>query len=109
MVLFDGTRLIRQERWDELVAQGMTPDELRERRVYPVHPAFRVIAIGQIPGGKAGGVPWLTAEVATYFKFHEVRDETPRVYTCCIHTNNDAGAQGGGRARILDIYYRLQN
>lgn len=72
MVLFDGTRLIRQERWDALIADGMTEEELRGRGVHPVHPAFRVIAIGQTPGGKGQGVPWLTAEVATYFKFHEV-------------------------------------
>jgi len=77
MVLFDGTRLIRQDRWDALLADGLSAEELHSRSVFPVHPSFRVIAIGQEPSGKAGGVPWLTAEVATYFRFHEVPAPRP--------------------------------
>jgi len=74
MTLFDGTRLVRHDRWEELLATGLTAEELEARGVRPVHPAFRVVAIGQTPGINGGHVPWLSAEVATYFRFHEIAE-----------------------------------
>lgn len=39
--LHDGTRLLRHDRYDELLATGITKEELEESGVKRIHPAFR--------------------------------------------------------------------
>lgn len=39
--LHDGTRLLRHDRYDELVKSGITQQQLEESGVKKIHPAFR--------------------------------------------------------------------
>uniref|UniRef100_A0A8D9DRG1 von Willebrand factor A domain-containing protein 8 n=1 Tax=Cacopsylla melanoneura TaxID=428564 RepID=A0A8D9DRG1_9HEMI len=66
--LYDGTRLLRHDRYDTLVEsnQGQPiPGVLR------IHPDFRIIATAESP---STGNSWLTPEILSLFLFQEVRN-----------------------------------
>lgn len=67
LTLFDGTKLINQTRFQQLLTEGMTSEQLAAKGVLPVHPDFRLIAIANPPDTSS---PWLSAEVAGMFSFH---------------------------------------
>ena len=86
----DGSRLVAQDRFDELRASGALDDEATAAKLLPVHPAFRVIATAEPPqawadGGVGGGGAaaaasgggsssgsWLGSEMLSLFHFHHV-------------------------------------
>jgi von Willebrand factor A domain-containing protein 8 len=68
--LFDGSRMIRSDKFDELLALGRTEEELNNKGVYRIHPAFRIVALAEPP--KLDTTNWLTAEVLGSFLFHTV-------------------------------------
>ncbi|CAK0849190.1 unnamed protein product [Prorocentrum cordatum] len=70
--LADGSRLASPERFDRLLAEGFSSQDLADRRIQRVHPAFRVIGIAELPEPSGVGA-WLTEEACTLFHFHEVR------------------------------------
>lgn len=49
--LYDGSRLIQHEKYDELLKNGSSEKELLDKKVYRVHPSFRIIALAQSPAG----------------------------------------------------------
>jgi MoxR-like ATPase len=69
----DGTRLINSHRYEKLMKKHKyTPEHLEEKRLIPIHPAFRIIALARSGTSgqtdtKAGS--WLTAEILSMFNF----------------------------------------
>lgn len=70
--LFDGSRLIRKDRFDELKSLGMSDAELNSKGIFRIHPAFRIIALAEPP--KLDVSNWLTPEVLSIFLFHKVNN-----------------------------------
>lgn len=50
--LYDGSRLIRHDKYDELLKTGSTVSDLNMKGVFRIHPAFRIIALGEPPSSK---------------------------------------------------------
>lgn len=50
--LYDGTRLIRHDKYDELLSNGFTHPQLEAKGLQRIHPAFRIIALAEPPTGK---------------------------------------------------------
>lgn len=91
--LYDGTRLIRHDKYDELLATGLTQPQLEAKGLQRIHPAFRIIALAEAPTGKLSqrhlirlvlnmcgqilvdsSSNWLTPEMLSLFMFHEIRN-----------------------------------
>ncbi|XP_077946619.1 von Willebrand factor A domain-containing protein 8 isoform X1 [Gasterosteus aculeatus] len=76
--LYDGTRLLRWDRYQTLKEQLQFSDEqLKERSVFPIHPSFRVLALAEPPvvgagAGSRGQQQWLGPELLTMFLYHTV-------------------------------------
>lgn len=45
--LFDGSRLLRHDKYDELVREGWTAEALSEKGVHRIHPSFRIVALAE--------------------------------------------------------------
>lgn len=71
--LYCGKRLIAQEKYDGFLEDGVTVDELETNRVFPIHPAFRIVALAE-PPTHDGTNNWLSPEMLSLFMFHEVRN-----------------------------------
>lgn len=71
--LYCGKRLIAQEKYEALLDNGITKEELDEHRIHPIHPAFRIIALAEPPSFE-GGSNWLSPEMLSLFMYHEVRN-----------------------------------
>jgi len=68
--LFDGTRLMRWDRYDATRTRtGLSDDEMADRQIYRIHEAFRIIAVGEPPSAQSSR--WLTSELVSFFSFHE--------------------------------------
>lgn len=50
--LYDGTRLIRHDKYDEFISNGWTKDALAASNVHKIHPSFRMIALAEPPTRK---------------------------------------------------------
>ncbi|XP_031637278.1 von Willebrand factor A domain-containing protein 8 [Contarinia nasturtii] len=71
--LYDGTRLIRHEAYDELLSNGQTKEELANNGIFRIHPSFRIVALAEPPSVETGK-NWLSPEVLSLFLFHEIRN-----------------------------------
>ncbi|XP_054285808.1 von Willebrand factor A domain-containing protein 8 [Macrosteles quadrilineatus] len=67
--LYDGTRLVSHERYDQLAGE-LGEEGLQAARVLRVHPSFRVVALAEPPGG--GASQWLNPEVLSLFLYHQM-------------------------------------
>lgn len=68
--LHDGTRLVSSETYGRLQSEhGLTQAELTANRVYAIHPAFRIIATGDLPSASHA---YITQEVMSLFHFHHL-------------------------------------
>eukprot|EP01045_Picozoa_sp_COSAG04_P000653 COSAG04_NODE_17_length_40288_cov_9.152728_9_plen_406_part_00 len=66
--LFDGTRLMRWDRYDTTKAKaGLSDDDMAARQMFRIHESFRIVAVGEPPGAKSA---WLTSELVSFFSFH---------------------------------------
>lgn len=71
--LYDGTRLLRWDRYQSLKQElQLSDEELRKRSVFPVHPSFRVVALAEPPVPGSSSKQWLGPEILTMFLFHTV-------------------------------------
>ncbi|XP_070694357.1 von Willebrand factor A domain-containing protein 8 [Pempheris klunzingeri] len=78
--LYDGTRLLRWDRYQTLKEQQQLSDQqLQERSIFPIHPSFRVLALAEPPvvgasssSGNSRGQQWLGPELLTMFLYHSV-------------------------------------
>lgn len=65
--LFDGTRFVRPSRYAHMQKQlRISEADLTRRRIFPVHPAFRILALATPPSRSD---PWLNNEVLQLFHF----------------------------------------
>nr|XP_056718077.1 von Willebrand factor A domain-containing protein 8 [Euleptes europaea] len=71
ITLYDGTILLRQDRYEKLKEQLQLSDEnLRQRSILPIHPSFRIIALAEPPVVGSTTQQWLIPELLTLFLFH---------------------------------------
>ncbi|XP_053732319.1 von Willebrand factor A domain-containing protein 8 [Synchiropus splendidus] len=78
--LYDGTRLLRWDRYQTLKEHlQYTDEQLKERSIFPIHPSFRVLALAEPPvvgastaGSNSKGQQWLGPELLTMFLYHTV-------------------------------------
>ncbi|KAK5860620.1 hypothetical protein PBY51_022082 [Eleginops maclovinus] len=74
--LYDGTRLLRWDRYQELKEQlELSDQQLQERSIFPIHPSFRVLALAEPPvvgSSSSKGQQWLGPELLTMFLYHTV-------------------------------------
>ncbi|XP_031417095.1 von Willebrand factor A domain-containing protein 8 isoform X2 [Clupea harengus] len=71
--LYDGTRLLRWDRYQALQQElQLSDEELQQRSVFPVHPSFRVVALAEPPVAGSSTQQWLGPEMLTMFLFHTV-------------------------------------
>lgn len=73
--LFDGSRLIRHDKYDELIAEGSTNESLIASGIFRISPSFRIFALAEPPTADAL-TNWLTPEMLSLFVFHEIRNLT---------------------------------
>uniref|UniRef100_A0A2A4JAX2 von Willebrand factor A domain-containing protein 8 n=1 Tax=Heliothis virescens TaxID=7102 RepID=A0A2A4JAX2_HELVI len=71
--LHDGMRLLRHDRYDELLKSGITEEQLLQNGVRKIHPAFRIVALAE-PPVLGRGQQWLSPEILSLFIFHEMRN-----------------------------------
>ncbi|XP_053609608.1 von Willebrand factor A domain-containing protein 8 [Plodia interpunctella] len=71
--LHDGTRLLRHDRYDDLLSAGVTSQQLEDSGVRRIHPAFRIVALAE-PPTLGRGQQWLSPEILSLFIFHEMRN-----------------------------------
>ncbi|CAB4415023.1 unnamed protein product [Rhizophagus irregularis] len=73
----DGSQLIHPARYQKLGQDyGLTKKQLDEKRIFFIHPAFRIVALGRpFSGGSDEGRPgsWLSPEIVSMFQFIVVR------------------------------------
>jgi hypothetical protein len=65
----DGSRLVSAMSYQELLSRS-TKSELEASRIYPIHPAFRILALGDLPTQKH---MYITTEVSCLFNFHQLK------------------------------------
>ncbi|XP_023930017.1 von Willebrand factor A domain-containing protein 8 [Lingula anatina] len=83
--LFDGTRLLRQDRYDQVKqTTGMTDDQMAEKAIFPIHPAFRIAALAEPPPVGSSTGQWLGSELLTMFLYHHMRALTAAEETLLI-------------------------
>uniref|UniRef100_A0A8C6UA26 von Willebrand factor A domain-containing protein 8 n=1 Tax=Neogobius melanostomus TaxID=47308 RepID=A0A8C6UA26_9GOBI len=76
--LYDGTRLLRWDRYQVLKEElQLTDQQLQERSIFSIHPSFRVLALAEPPvvgtsGSNSKGQQWLGPELLTMFLYHTV-------------------------------------
>jgi MoxR-like ATPase len=72
--LFDGTRLLRHDRYDEIQNHHQLTDEaMKARGLLRIHPSFRIVALSEPPVIGSSSQQWLNAEQLTMFLFHHMR------------------------------------
>ncbi|TRY92386.1 hypothetical protein DNTS_024700 [Danionella cerebrum] len=72
--LYDGTRLLRWDRYQSLKDElQLTDQELRDRCIFAVHPSFRIIALAEPPVVGSTTQQWLGPEILTMFLFHTIK------------------------------------
>lgn len=49
--LYDGTRLVRHDKYDDMLAEGYTGEQLAAKGLQRIHPAFRIVALAEPPLG----------------------------------------------------------
>ncbi|KAM4558944.1 von Willebrand factor A domain-containing protein 8 [Odontesthes bonariensis] len=76
--LYDGTRLLRWDRYQTVKEQLQLSDQqLQDRSIFPIHPSFRVLALAEPPvvgasSSSSRGQQWLGPELLTMFLYHTV-------------------------------------
>ncbi|XP_061735639.1 von Willebrand factor A domain-containing protein 8 isoform X2 [Nerophis ophidion] len=80
--LYDGTRLLRRDRYQALKEElQFTDEQLQERSIFAIHPSFRVLALAEPPvvgagasasSNSTGQQQWLGPELLTMFLYHTV-------------------------------------
>uniref|UniRef100_A0A8C6JZL1 von Willebrand factor A domain-containing protein 8 n=1 Tax=Melopsittacus undulatus TaxID=13146 RepID=A0A8C6JZL1_MELUD len=74
LTLYDGTRLLREDRYRNLKEELQISEErLQERSIFPIHPSFRIVVLAEPPVVGSSTQQWLGPEFLTLFLFHNVR------------------------------------
>uniref|UniRef100_A0A8C9PJU6 von Willebrand factor A domain-containing protein 8 n=1 Tax=Spermophilus dauricus TaxID=99837 RepID=A0A8C9PJU6_SPEDA len=68
--LYDGSRLLRKDRYMRLKQElQMSDEQLQKRSIFPIHPSFRIIALAEPPVIGSTTQQWLGPEFLTMFFF----------------------------------------
>ncbi|XP_022208693.1 von Willebrand factor A domain-containing protein 8 [Drosophila obscura] len=73
LLLCDGTTMLRPDRYQALLQQGLSSAQLTERGLLPIHEAFRIVALAEPPRPGSGQPNWLTPELLSLFLYQELR------------------------------------
>ncbi|KAL4635681.1 von Willebrand factor A domain-containing protein 8 isoform X1 [Arapaima gigas] len=74
LALYDGTRLLRSDRYQTLKEELQLSDqEMQQRSIFPIHPSFRIVALAEPPVVGSSSQHWLSSEILTMFLFHTVK------------------------------------
>lgn len=74
MQLYDGSRLLRADRYDTLRDKsGLSDEDMLARGLHRIHPSFRIVALAEPPVIGAAQGQWLTPEALTLFLYHNMR------------------------------------
>nr|XP_009670755.1 PREDICTED: von Willebrand factor A domain-containing protein 8 isoform X1 [Struthio camelus australis] len=74
LTLYDGTRLLREDRYQHLKEElQLSSEKLQERSIFPIHPSFRIIVLAEPPVIGSSTQQWLGPEFLTLFLFHNVQ------------------------------------
>ncbi|XP_053253218.1 von Willebrand factor A domain-containing protein 8 isoform X2 [Podarcis raffonei] len=74
ITLYDGTRLLRNERYQKLKEDlQLSDEELQQRSIFPIQPSFRIIALAEPPVLGSSTQQWLGPELLTLFLFHDIK------------------------------------
>uniref|UniRef100_A0A674IJM6 von Willebrand factor A domain-containing protein 8 n=1 Tax=Terrapene triunguis TaxID=2587831 RepID=A0A674IJM6_9SAUR len=77
LTLYDGTRLLREDRYQSLKDELQLSDkELQQRSIFPIHSSFRIVALAEPPVIGSSTKQWLGPEFLTLFLFHNVKSFT---------------------------------
>ncbi|XP_034021432.1 von Willebrand factor A domain-containing protein 8-like [Thalassophryne amazonica] len=114
--LYDGTRLLRFDRYQKLKEQLQLSDqELQERSVFPIHPSFRVLALAEppvvgagTPAGSSKGQQWLSPELLTMFLYHSIAPLAKAEELSLIRTLTP-GVPQEAIEQLLHLSHSLQN
>ncbi|XP_062958245.1 von Willebrand factor A domain-containing protein 8 isoform X3 [Cynocephalus volans] len=72
--LYDGSRLLREDRYMRLKEElQMSDEQLQKRSIFPIHPSFRIIALAEPPAIGSTTQQWLGPEFLTMFFFHYMK------------------------------------
>ncbi|GAB1299118.1 von Willebrand factor A domain-containing protein 8 [Apodemus speciosus] len=72
--LYDGSRLLREDRYLRLKESlQLTDEQLQNRSIFPIHPSFRIIALAEPPVVGSTTQQWLGPEFLTMFFFHHMK------------------------------------
>ncbi|KAK9871089.1 hypothetical protein WA026_011372 [Henosepilachna vigintioctopunctata] len=72
--LHDGKRLISNDRYTFLRDKlKISEEDLKNSGIFPIHPDFKIVAIGEPPTNQTNSSNWITSEVLSLFLFHELR------------------------------------
>lgn len=104
--LFDGTRLIRHDKYDDMLAGGATAEQLRAKGLERIHPAFRIVALAEPPAVESAA-NWLQPEMLSLFMFHEVRNLSRAEEVHIVEKLY--GRIGESLARILDLAHLMRD
>uniref|UniRef100_A0A4W4EPU4 von Willebrand factor A domain-containing protein 8 n=1 Tax=Electrophorus electricus TaxID=8005 RepID=A0A4W4EPU4_ELEEL len=108
LTLYDGSRLLRWDRYRAVKEElHLTDQQLQDRCVFPVHPAFRIVALAEPPVVGSSSQQWLGPEVLTMFLFHTVgtlaRDEEAAI----IH-GTTPHVPGEAMEQLLQLTHNLR-
>jgi MoxR-like ATPase len=73
--LMDGSRLLSHSHYKATKAfAGLSDEDMAQRCIYPIHPAFRVVGLGEpVISAEGSSQPsWISPEVLTMFQFHHI-------------------------------------
>ncbi|XP_078693816.1 von Willebrand factor A domain-containing protein 8-like isoform X5 [Branchiostoma floridae x Branchiostoma belcheri] len=74
LTLHDGTRLLRQDRYEAVKTEHqITDEEMATRMIFPIHPSFRIVGLAEPPVVGSSTQQWLSAELLTMFMYHHMR------------------------------------
>lgn len=103
--LYDGRRLVGEDKFQELLADGSTEQQLADKGILKIHPSFRIIALAEPPTTEKT-TNWLTPELLSLFMFHEVRNLSKNEEVDII--NKMYGKVGSSLDKILNLAHNLR-
>ncbi|KTF83224.1 hypothetical protein cypCar_00026056 [Cyprinus carpio] len=108
LALYDGTRLLRWDRYQTLKDElKLTHQELQDRSIFPVHPSFRIIALAEPPQVGSTSQQWLGPEILTMFLFHTIKPLAKAEETAVIQGMALSLASSLSTRQLLRICRRL--
>uniref|UniRef100_A0A8B9F8J0 von Willebrand factor A domain-containing protein 8 n=1 Tax=Amazona collaria TaxID=241587 RepID=A0A8B9F8J0_9PSIT len=89
LTLYDGTRLLREDRYQNLKEElQISEEKLQERSIFPIHPSFRIVVLAEPPVIGSSTQQWLGPEFLTLFLFHNVRSLSKSAYRLLLTEHN---------------------